>query len=79
MLVQAFWRDALLLDESALDASGQPLMQRLESGVDYLRTFGPPRVALGSQRERLGPKERRRCSMHQVRARRLRTWGVISP
>jgi hypothetical protein len=50
MLVQAFWRDALLLDESALDASGQPLIQRLESGVDYLRTFGPPPVAIGSQR-----------------------------
>jgi hypothetical protein len=50
MLVQAFWQDALLLDESTLDASGQPLIQRLESGVDYLRTFGPPSVAIGSQR-----------------------------
>lgn len=50
MLIQVFWRDALLLDESALDVSGQHLIQRLESGKDYLRTLGPPIVAIGSQR-----------------------------
>jgi hypothetical protein len=50
MLVQAFWRDALLLDESTMDVMGQPLIQRLESGKDYMRTLGPPTVAIGSQR-----------------------------
>src|SRR5205807_8560073 len=42
MLVQAFWRDGLLLDQDTFDASDQPLVQRLDTGVAYLRTVGPP-------------------------------------
>lgn len=49
MLVQAFWRDGLLLDQDTFDASGQPLVQRLNTGVAYLRTVGPPTVALSAQ------------------------------
>lgn len=46
MLVQAFWRDGLVLDQDSLDARGQPLIQRLDTGSAYLRTFGPPTVAI---------------------------------
>ncbi len=49
MLVQLFWRDGLLLDQDALDNSGQPLIQRLNTGIDYLDTLGPPSVVVGSQ------------------------------
>ena len=49
MLVQAFWRDGLLLDQDMFDASDQPLVQRLDTGVAYLRTVGPPAVALSAQ------------------------------
>ena len=46
LLVQAFWRDGVLLDQDSLDATGQPQIQRLDSGIAYLRTAGPPRVTL---------------------------------
>lgn len=46
MLVQLFWRDGLILDQDALDANGQPQIQRLATGLDYLRTLGPPAVAI---------------------------------
>ncbi len=46
LLVQAFWRDGVLLDQDSLDATGQPQIQRLDSGTAYLRTAGPPKVAL---------------------------------
>ena len=46
MLVQAFRRDGLLLDQDSLDAEGQPQIQRLDTGLAYLRTFGPPAVAI---------------------------------
>ncbi len=49
MQVQAFGRDAVVLDQNTLDASGQPEMQRLDSGTAYLRTAGPPPVAISSQ------------------------------
>ncbi len=49
MLVQAFWEDGVLLDQSILDARGQPQIQRLDSGLDYLRTLGPPPVATSIQ------------------------------
>lgn len=42
MLVQVFWRDGLILDETPTDVSDQPEIQRLDSGVAYLRTVGPP-------------------------------------
>ena len=44
LLVQAFWRDGVLLDQDSLDAAGQPQVQRLDSGIAYLRTAGPPSV-----------------------------------
>lgn len=49
MLVQAFWSDAVVLDQSVQDAtSEQPLVSRLESGVAYLRTLGPPPVVVNA-------------------------------
>ncbi len=49
LLVQVFWRDGVLLDQDSLDASGQPQIQRLDSGIDYLRTAGPPTVVVSPQ------------------------------
>ena len=49
MLVQGFWRDAVMLDQDSVDAAGQPLIERLETGVAYLRTVGPPAVSLQAQ------------------------------
>jgi beta-lactamase class A len=49
MLVQGFWRDGVILDEDSKDAAGQPLIERLETGVAYLRTVGPPAVAVQAQ------------------------------
>ena len=46
MLVQAFWREALLVDTTALDATGRPTITRLTVGLDYLRTLGPPAAAI---------------------------------
>jgi hypothetical protein len=48
MLVQAFWSDAVEVDQGAVDASGQPQIQRLDTGVAYLRTAGPPSVEISS-------------------------------
>jgi hypothetical protein len=42
LLVQVFWRDGLILDETPPDVSDQPQIQRLDTGVDYLRTIGAP-------------------------------------
>ncbi|MFL5592273.1 MAG: serine hydrolase [Ktedonobacteraceae bacterium] len=42
LLVQVFWRDGLILDETTPDVSDQPQIQRLDTGVAYLRTVGPP-------------------------------------
>ncbi len=49
MLVQAFERDGVLLDQDARDASDHPLIQRLATGIDYLQTFGLPAVAIRPQ------------------------------
>ena len=49
MLVQGFWRDAVMLDQDSVDAAGQPLIERLETAVAYLRTVGPPAVSLQVQ------------------------------
>ena len=51
LLVQAFWRDAVVLDQSVQDSSGQPLVSRLETGVAYLRTVGPPDVLVPPEQE----------------------------
>lgn len=44
LLVQAFSDDAVVLDLSSLDVTGQPQVSRLETGSAYLRTVGPPAV-----------------------------------
>lgn len=44
--IQAFWNDAVVLDQDMPDASGQPLIQRLSSGIDYLRSLGLPEVRI---------------------------------
>jgi beta-lactamase class A len=46
MLVQAFEYDGLVLDQDTANASGQPQIQRLDSGTDYLHTIGLPAVAI---------------------------------
>lgn len=49
MLVQLFWRDGAVVDMDSIDAkgaTGQPQVQRLATGLDYLRTVGPPAVAI---------------------------------
>ena len=48
MEVQAFWRDAVVLDQDTRDASNQPQVQRLEIGIAYLRTAGMPPVEISS-------------------------------
>lgn len=49
MLVQAFWRDGVILDQDTLDSTGQPSIQRLDTGLACLRTFGPPTVNVSTQ------------------------------
>ncbi len=49
MLVQAFWRDGVVLDQDTLDSSGHPQIQRLDTGIAYLHTVGPPNVVIHSQ------------------------------
>ncbi len=46
MLVQIFLRDGVILDQNTLDTTGKPLVQRLDTGVAYLHTFGPPVVQI---------------------------------
>ncbi len=49
MMVQAFEHDGILLDQDARDASGHPLIQLLNTGMDYIHTFGLPAVAIHPQ------------------------------
>lgn len=49
MLVQLFWRDGVVVDMDPMDATGQPAVQRLATGIDYLRTVGPPTVIIAQQ------------------------------
>ncbi|MGH2485669.1 MAG: serine hydrolase, partial [Ktedonobacterales bacterium] len=44
LLVQVFWRGIVVEDRSVTDADGDPVVTRLDTGVAYLRTFGPPSV-----------------------------------
>ncbi len=50
MLAQVFWREALLVDLGGDGSSSQPVIRPVQSGLDYLRTLGPPAIMLGSQR-----------------------------
>src|SRR5262249_51169414 len=47
LLVQAFWRDVLIVDLDTVDDTGAPLISRQQTGIDYLRTLGTPPVVLG--------------------------------
>ncbi|GHO69973.1 hypothetical protein KSC_088650 [Ktedonobacter sp. SOSP1-52] len=49
MLVQAFERDGLVLDQGTVGASGQPQIQRLDTGTDYVHTIGLPTVAISAK------------------------------
>lgn len=49
LLVQAFERDGLVLDQGIVDASGQPQVQRLATGTDYVHTIGLPAVAISAK------------------------------
>jgi hypothetical protein len=45
LVVQAFWQAVLMVDNDATGANGQPSVDRLSIGLDYLHTLGPPTVA----------------------------------
>jgi beta-lactamase class A len=49
LLVQLFLHDGLVLDQDAPHASSQPFISRLKTSVAYLRTIGPPPLAIGVQ------------------------------
>lgn len=49
MQLQIFGNEGVMLDQSTLDASGQPLVQMLSTGLAYLRTIGPPAVTTQAQ------------------------------
>ncbi len=46
LLIQAFWRGALIMDRDVKDASGHPLIYPLDTGVAYLKTLVPPTPVL---------------------------------
>ncbi|HLW03688.1 MAG TPA: serine hydrolase [Ktedonobacterales bacterium] len=50
LLVQAFWRGALVMDRNA-SADGQPRIQPLDTGVAFLQTFAGGSHASGSVRD----------------------------
>jgi hypothetical protein len=49
MLVQAFRRDGVVIDQTAFDAWGYPLIQRLATSVDYLRTLDLPPLVMSAR------------------------------
>ena len=49
LLVQLFWRDGVVLDRDETDAAGQPLISRLKTSLAYLRTLGPPPLAIAAR------------------------------
>ena len=49
LLIQLFWRGGIILDRDAVDASGRPLISRLETSIAYLRTLGAPAPAIAAQ------------------------------
>ncbi|MGH2518088.1 MAG: serine hydrolase, partial [Ktedonobacterales bacterium] len=54
LLVQVFWREALLVDMTAVDAAGEPTITPLNTGLDYLRTLGPPAVVVAASEQAWG-------------------------
>ncbi|HLZ23867.1 MAG TPA: serine hydrolase [Ktedonobacterales bacterium] len=57
MLVQAFWHEALLVDTTAVDASGQPTIMPLSAGLDYLQTLGPPAATVSANEQVWGSSD----------------------
>jgi len=49
MLVQVFSNSALVLDQDDASASDQAAVQRLDTGTDYLKTFGLPTIVTKAQ------------------------------
>ncbi|HEY7349389.1 MAG TPA: serine hydrolase [Ktedonobacterales bacterium] len=46
LVAQVFWRNVILLDHGVQGASSQGAFAHLDAGLAYLRTLGPPAVAL---------------------------------
>lgn len=49
LTIQAFAFGVLAADKDTLGADGQPTIQRMSSGLDYLSTFGPPSVVVAKK------------------------------
>jgi hypothetical protein len=49
VVVQPFWYGVVLVDNDAKDDKGQPAISVAPAGADYLRTLGPPTVALAAK------------------------------
>jgi hypothetical protein len=49
VVVQPFWYGVVIVDNDAKDANGQPTISLASAGADYLRTLGPPTVALAAK------------------------------
>jgi beta-lactamase class A len=49
IVAQVFWRAVLLMDPQNPGATGEPTVWQASTGLAYLRTVGPPRVALSAQ------------------------------
>jgi Beta-lactamase enzyme family len=49
ILVQPFWYGVVIVDNDAKDDKGQPKITVATAGADYLRTLGPPTVALAAK------------------------------
>jgi hypothetical protein len=54
VVVQPFWYSVVIVDNDAKDAKGQPKITLASAGVDYLRTLGPPTVALAAKTQAWG-------------------------
>jgi beta-lactamase class A len=49
ILVQPFWYGVVIVDNDAKDEKGLPAISVAPAGADYLRTLGPPTVALAAK------------------------------
>jgi hypothetical protein len=49
LVAQPFWYGVVVVDNDAKDAKGQPKITFASAGADYLRTLGPPTVALAAK------------------------------
>jgi hypothetical protein len=49
VVIQPFWYGVVIMDNDAKDDKGQPKISLAPAGADYLRTLGPPTVALAAK------------------------------